>query len=67
MTEWHPEEMKKGEYKLGFHKPWCTSVGHLHMHMMVGKRKAKARVQFCSWFYREVKEVAREIEERFKM
>ena len=45
MREWHPELMAQPDSsKFGFHKPWCTSIDHLHMHMMVGERKFKARL-----------------------
>ncbi len=58
MKEWHPEEMARaGLHKFGFHKPWCTSVNHLHMHMMVGERKFKTRLQFNCVTFRSIAEV----------
>ena len=44
MKEWHSDIdlTNTNNLKMGFHKPKCTSINHLHMHMMVGKRKLKA-------------------------
>ena len=44
MQEWHPSEVTNGMIKMGFHRPLCTSVKHLHMHILVGERKFKARI-----------------------
>ena len=62
MREWHPEEVGAGQYKFGFHKPWCTSIDHLHMHMMVGRRRPKAYIQFNCMFFRSIEEVCRRME-----
>ena len=58
MKEWHPELMSQPDsHKFGFHKPWCTSVNHLHMHMMVGERKFKTRLQFNCVTFRSISDV----------
>ncbi|TNV75479.1 hypothetical protein FGO68_gene1798 [Halteria grandinella] len=53
--------------RIGFHRPKCTSIDHLHMHMMVGKRKWKASWQFCWLFYRSISDVKSELVDKAKV
>ncbi|TNV75466.1 hypothetical protein FGO68_gene4316 [Halteria grandinella] len=53
--------------RIGFHRPKCTSIDHLHMHMMVGKRKWKASWQFCWLFYRSISDVKSDIVDKAKV
>jgi hypothetical protein len=33
----------------GFHRPLCTSVNHLHMHMLVGNKSLKGKFKYGSF------------------
>ncbi len=67
MLEWHSDIIKGGSndserLKLGFHNPKCTSIDHLHMHMMVGKRRWKAWWQFNRFTYTSITDLRRKMD-----
>lgn len=74
MGEWHRDIIykKSGKFdsdmlKIGFHNPKCTSIDHLHMHMMVGKRKWKAWFQFNFLTYTSINDLNKKINSSGKL